>query len=175
MTIRPVYPLESERLRLEPFQESDINELYVMERDPEVKRYGGGVLTRAQAEKLLKRFVAQVRDTGWGAVAIKERATGRIVGLCGIYETENLQEAELFYGLARDAWGQGYATEAAKALVFAALREWGVSRIVVPVNPENVRSIRVLEKIGMRFSHAVNDPESGGSVHVYDLKAEMPR
>jgi ribosomal-protein-alanine N-acetyltransferase len=112
-----------------------------MERDPEVKHYAGGVLTRPQTERLLKKFIESVGATGWGAVAIKLRATHQIVGLCGFYETIEPQEAEIFYGLARDVWGQGYATEAGKALVVAGIQQLRLASIIAPVHPENFRSI----------------------------------
>jgi RimJ/RimL family protein N-acetyltransferase len=170
--MRLQYPIETMRLHLEPFQESDGDALYVMERDPEVKKYAGGVLTREQSEKQLKKFIKIVSETGWGPVAIKLRGTNLIIGLCGFYGTPDPNEAEIFYGLARDAWGQGYATEAAKALAVAGIQQLGLSSIIAPVNPENVRSIRVLEKIGMSFSHISTDSEQYEVAHVYYLKAD---
>jgi RimJ/RimL family protein N-acetyltransferase len=170
-----LYPIETVRLTLTPFEESDIDALYVMERDPEVKRYAGGVLSRPQAEKLLKQFIESVSETGWGAVAIKARATNQIVGLCGLYATDHPQEGEIFFGLAREAWGQGYATEAAGALALAGIRELGLSTIIATVHPENTRSIRVLEKVGMSFSHLSTASELYAVEHVYHLKAERVR
>jgi RimJ/RimL family protein N-acetyltransferase len=166
------YPLLTSRLRLEPFQPTDGDALYVMERNPEVKQYAGGVTTRAQSDKLLQRFIASVRDTGFGPVAIKLRATGEIVGLCGFYGTEPAGEAEIFYGLARHAWGHGYATEAGQVLIAAGINQTGLTRIIAPVNPENVRSIRVLEKIGMTFSHVTTTDAMYGVAHVYCLESE---
>jgi RimJ/RimL family protein N-acetyltransferase len=170
MTIH--YPLLTLRLRLEPFLPTDGDALYVMERDPEVKRYAGGVTTRGQSDKLLQRFIASVRDSGFGPVAIKLGATGEIVGLCGFYGTDTPGEAEIFYGLARHAWGQGYATEAGMALVTAGIKEMGLTRIIAPVHPENVRSIRVLEKIGLTFSHVTTTDVMYAVAHVYCLESE---
>jgi RimJ/RimL family protein N-acetyltransferase len=169
------YPLETRRLRLEPFQELDVDALYVLERDPEVKHYAGGVLTRPQTEKLLKRFIESIRTTGWGAIAIKLRATDQIIGLCGFYATAEPQEAEIFFGLARDAWGMGYATEAGKALVAAGIQQMGLTSIIAPVHPENYRSIRVLEKIGLRFSHVTTSYALYELAHVYQLKSDSLR
>ena len=169
------YPIETIRLRLEPFTEGDGDALFVMERDPEVKRYAGGVLTREQTEKQLHKFIKLVAETGFGPVAIKLRATGQIIGLCGFYSTEDPQAAEIFYGLAREAWGQGYATEAAHALAEAGLRQLHIARIIAPVNPENVRSVRVLEKIGMTFSHVAPSHDPYEVAHVYGRAAVSPR
>lgn len=167
-----VYPIVTERLRLEPFGPGDGDALYVMESDPAVKRYAGGVLTRAQSEKQLHKFIDAVRTTGWGAIAIKLHATGEIVGLCGFYPTDAAHEAEIFYGLARAAWGQGYATEAGQALVDAGVRHLGLGSIVASVHPENVRSVRVLEKIGLRFSHVATVSDGDEPAHVYRLEAD---
>ena len=168
---RIAYPLETPRLRLEPFTEGDGDALFEMERDPEVKRYAGGVLTRQQTEKRLLKFIKLVNETGFGPVAIKMQATGQIIGLCGFYGTDDPQTIEIFYGLARAAWGQGYATEAAKALAVAGMEQLEIARIIAPVNPENVRSVRVLKKIGMTFSHVAPSHDQYEVAHVYFLGA----
>lgn len=169
------YPIDTLRLRLEPFQATDGDALYVMERDPEVKRYAGGVLTREQTTKMLARFIASVRDTGFGPVAIKVRTSGEIVGLCGFYGTETPQQAEIFYGLARPAWGLGYATEAGKALVAAGFEQMGFTRIVATTHLENFGSQRVLEKIGFIFSHVTTTDGFSGVAHCYCLSADAWR
>jgi ribosomal-protein-alanine N-acetyltransferase len=164
------YPLETERLRLEPFQATDGDALFVMERDPEVKRYAGGVLTRAQTEKQLQKFINSVRETGYGPLAIKLRESNEVIGLGGFYATETPGEAEIFYGFARAAWGQGYATEAANALAIAGIEQMGLTSIVAPVHPENRASVRVLEKIGLTFSQVIETHEQYGTAHVYRLR-----
>lgn len=170
MDLRLRYPIESARLILEPFQEADADALYKMESDAVVKQYAGGVLTHAQTEKLLKQFVESVRDTGLGALAIKVKETNQIVGLCGLYLTDTPGEAEIFYGLARDSWGEGYATEACEALIAAATQQLSLSAIIAGVHPENLRSVRVLERLGLRFSHFSTDSELYEVAHVYRLE-----
>lgn len=173
------YPIRTARLCIEPFRAGDGDALYVMERDPEVKRYAGGTLTREQTEKMLHKSIATVRDTGFGPLAIKlcgsdetgGEEAGEIIGLCGFYATTEAGEAEIFYGLARGAWGQGYATEAGKALVKAGFEQLGLRRIIAPVHPENQRSMRVLEKIGMTFSHVTSTGQYE-TAHLYILEAE---
>ena len=169
------YPIDTLRLRLEPFQATDGDALYVMERDPEVKRYAGGVTTRAQSDRLLQRFIASVQDSGYGPVAIKVRTTGEIIGLCGFYGTDAPQEAEIFYGFAQSAWGLGYATEAGRALVAAGFKQMGFTQIIANMNIENVRSLRVLEKIGLTFSHVTTTESLYGVAHCYCLTADAWR
>jgi RimJ/RimL family protein N-acetyltransferase len=153
------YPLETPRLHLTPFTATDGDALYLLERDPEVKRYGGGTLTRLQTEELLQTFITQVAETGLGAIAIKQKTNAELIGLCGLYldDSDNTR-AELFFGLARHRWGQGFATEACHALVDAAFRQSGLRRIVAQVHQENVRSARVLERLGMRCVNRETPP-----------------
>jgi RimJ/RimL family protein N-acetyltransferase len=173
------YPIRTARLYIEPFQAGDGDALYGMERDPEVKRYAGGTLTREQTEKMLHKFIATVREAGYGPLAIKLRHSGEdggehggeIIGLCGFYATTEAGEAEIFYGLAREAWGKGYATEAGRALIKAGIEQLGLKRIIAPVNPENQRSMRVLEKIGMTFSHVTTSLGQYETAHLYVLGA----
>lgn len=145
------FPIETARLRLVPFTADDGDALYLLERDPEVKRYSGGTLTRTQTEKLLQTFITQLAETGLGAIAIKDKVTGELVGLCGLYPVDGDDAvAELFFGVARHWWGQGVATESCRSLIDAAFQQLPLARIIAKVNPENVRSIRVMERIGMR-------------------------
>lgn len=152
------YPIETARLQLTPFTATDGEALYALESDPEVKRYAGGTLTRTQTEQLLARFIKQVAATGFGAVAIKLRTEATLIGLCGLYREGN--ETELFFGLARAAWGQGFATEACCGLIEAAFRLQLFPRIIARVDRTNSRSIHVLKRLGMQqVSTAESTPE----------------
>jgi len=81
-----------------------------------------------------------------GAVAIKLRADGQIVGLCGL--VQEAQDRELFFGLARWAWGQGLATAACRGLITACFQQLKLAQISALVDPANAPSIRVLERLG---------------------------
>ena len=73
---------------------------------------------------------------------------------------EGPEDAELGYRLKRDAWGKGYATEGSRALVEKGFRELGVGRVVALADKDNVASIRVMEKVGLRFERVLSEPES---------------
>jgi len=94
---------------------------------------------------------------------VVERASGRVVGECGVIEkdVDGRAELELVYVLARDAWGLGYATEAAAAMRDAAERE-GITRLIALIDPDNAASARVARKIGMRPEREVIRP--GGAI-----------
>jgi len=154
--MRLYYPIETARLQLAPFTADDGDALYALESDPEVKRFAGGVLTRAQSDQLLAQFMAQLAETSFGAVAIRQRSSGAVVGLCGIYCDEDA--AELFFGLARPMWGQGLATEACCGLLRAAFHLPDLQTVVAYVDCINTRSIRVLERTGMELDVAASSP-----------------
>jgi ribosomal-protein-alanine N-acetyltransferase len=79
---------------------------------------------------------------------------GRLIGWCGLGEFEKIpHETELFYTIAKKFWGKGIGTEIAKAVLEYGLHTVGLKRIVASVNPENTRSVRVLQKAGMKRWH----------------------
>ena len=145
------YPIETARLALTPFSADDGDALYLMERDPAVKRFTGGTLTRTETEELLQGFITQVTATGLGAIAIKMKSSGELVGLCGLIVEENV--GEIFFGLAHRAWGQGFGGEACQGLIQAGFQQLALPRIIATVDPANERSIRLLERLGMRLVH----------------------
>lgn len=164
------YPIATSRLQLTPFTSADEDALYVLESDPEVKRFTGGALTRAQTVQLLQSFIRQVEQTGLGAIAIKEKSSQQVVGLCGI--VQELQEGEIFFGLARRVWGQGYATEVCRALLKASFQELALQRIIAIVHRENERSLRVVERIGMRLISKLASEEASSEELTYELVAQ---
>jgi RimJ/RimL family protein N-acetyltransferase len=122
--------------------------------DPEVCRYmPWGPNTLEQTEAFL-RLVAggrAERPRRMFELGIEERATGRLLGAGGArIQSAEHAVADVGYALRRDAWGQGYATEAGRALVEFALETLGMHRVWATCHVDNQRSARVLEKLGMR-------------------------
>jgi [ribosomal protein S5]-alanine N-acetyltransferase len=83
----------------------------------------------------------------WG---VEERASGSLVGDCGMQLLEGGPDVELGFHLRTSVWGRGYATEAARACLDAAFTDLGLDRVIAIVAPGNAASVRVLEKVGMR-------------------------
>jgi RimJ/RimL family protein N-acetyltransferase len=95
---------------------------------------------------------AQVRRWAYGVPwGVWERETGELVGDCSLFFAEEHGEWELAYGIRRDRWGRGYATEAAQACVRHGFDELHLTKIVADVDPANPASIRVLEKSGFVY------------------------
>jgi RimJ/RimL family protein N-acetyltransferase len=145
--------LETDRLLLRTFTLEDAAGVLVLSSDPEVMRFLSPPLdqTVADAEKRVRRAMDHHARRGFGLNAVVEKATGTVLGSCGVKELEEGPHIEIGYHFRRDAWGKGYATEAARACLRHAFEHLGLTRIVGVVNPLNLASKRVLEKIGLTY------------------------
>jgi len=149
--------LETERLLLRRFTESDVGNLHDLDGDPEVMRFiNGGRPTPRDVirEETMPRFLrAYERFEGFGVWAAIERSTGGFVGWFEFYPRKDAvpEEVELGYRLRRSAWGKGYATEGSRALIRKGFTELGVQRVVAETMAVNAASRRVMEKAGLRY------------------------
>jgi RimJ/RimL family protein N-acetyltransferase len=147
--------LTTPRLRLRPFTPADRDAIHAVYADPEVMRHVGHGAHRSAADTdvALEAFARTLAARGFSFLAVEERASGRLIGDAGLYPVEGREdEVELGYTLERAAWGRGYATEAAGALVAHARTALSASRVVATVDPANAASRHVLEKLGMTAS-----------------------
>jgi RimJ/RimL family protein N-acetyltransferase len=149
--------LETERLLLRRFTESDVANLHDLHGDPEVMRFvnGGRPVPRdVTREETLPRFLrAYERFEGFGVWATIERSTGEFVGWFEFYPRKDTvpEEVELGYRLRRSAWGKGFATEGSRALIRKGFTELGVRRVVAETMAVNTASRRVMEKSGLTY------------------------
>jgi RimJ/RimL family protein N-acetyltransferase len=155
-TAMPGPTLETDRLLLRRWHADDAAPFAAINADPEVMRHiGGGVpLGRGLSDDLLWRFEREWEERGFGLWAVQERAApGVLLGFCGLtvpmFLPELLPAVEVGWRLARAAWGRGLATEAARAAVAFGFEEHAMAEILAIVDPENARSLRVAEKLGM--------------------------
>lgn len=95
---------------------------------------------------------------GFGLWRVVEKASGQPVGICGLVKREGLDDPDVGYAFLSRAWGRGYAAEAAAATLDHARRVLGIGRIVAITKPANAGSMRVLEKIGLRFEKMIHLP-----------------
>ena len=150
---QPHLPLLTDRLELRDFGEADVEWVQAWACDPAVVRFmPWGPNTREQPREFLQRkFAARtgVPRRTWD-LAVVNRSTGRLIGSAGLRLDGGLQQAELGYCFHRDAWGHGFATEAARELPRCGFEQLGLHRIDARVDSRNGASVRVLARIGMR-------------------------
>lgn len=130
-------------------QAEDFEEYAAMHMDFEVVRYTSRTqLTRMDAWRHLATMVGHWHLRGFGMWGVEELATGRLVGRVGFHEPDGWPAFELGWTLGRAAWGKGYATEAAKRCLEYAFHEMNREHVISLIDPENVASIKVAERIG---------------------------
>lgn len=144
-------PLVTARLVLRDFRADDLTAVLAYAGDPEVMRFMFyEPRDRADAEAYLARMLASQRETPRRLyeLAVERRSDARVIGGCDL-TLESEREADLGYLLGRAAWGQGYATELARALVTAGFEQLGLARIFSVCAAGHRASARVLEKAGL--------------------------
>jgi RimJ/RimL family protein N-acetyltransferase len=151
----PEYPVTTERLLLRPHRLEDLGDLLVYHSDPEVVRYiPWPVRSRAETRAALEKRIEQgtvVEEGQWLVLAIVLRDSGRVIGEVLLkYDSETDARGELGYAIARDVAGNGYATEAATAMLSLGFEDFGLHRIVASLDARNTASAHLLERLGMR-------------------------
>lgn len=143
--------LETSRLILRRFVDDDLDVLTAIRSDPLVARFigSGRPQSREQVADMMRAVESTWEHRGFGRYAVTLRPGGGMIGWCGLSLLDYTEEIELGYGIAQEEWGNGYATEAAAAVLKHAFASLHVDRIVAVADPTNAPSVRVLEKIGM--------------------------
>ncbi len=143
--------LETKRLRLGRFTENDLEALSVLMRDPRFMRFSLGVFSREQTAAFLERIFAGYRDNAPSQFAVLPRAENKLIGCCGFFRqiVDGTEEIEIGYRLDPEYWGQGLATEAARAVRDHAFSDLKLDHVISLIHPDNAPSRRVAEKNGM--------------------------
>ena len=120
--------------------------------DPEVMRHigDGHVLDQGQAWREIATHLGHWGLRGYGQWALERRDDGRLIGRAGLWNPAGWPGLEVGWMLARDAWGNGYATEAGAAAIEWAWRNLDVASLISLIQPSNSASIRVAERLGMQ-------------------------
>jgi [ribosomal protein S5]-alanine N-acetyltransferase len=143
--------LETSRLRLREFSRDDADALARVISDPETMRYYPAPFDRAGVEQWIERNMRRYAESGHGLWGVVSKSSGELIGDCGltIQNVDGVGELEVGYHVRRDLWGQGLATEAARACRDYGFTRLSRERIISLIRPENMASRRVAEKNGM--------------------------
>ena len=149
-----VYRLETERLRLREWLPEDREPLAAMNADRRVREFFPHPLSRAESDAFFDRIVAEWAESGQGLYAVERRGDGRLIGLTGLhraaFEASFTPCIEIGWRFVAEVWGQGYATEAARAVLHDAFDRLGLPRVYSFTAAVNLRSERVMRRLGMR-------------------------
>ena len=144
--------IETERLILRPWTDADRAPFVAMSADPAVMETLGGVLSEDQALAYIERAGQHLAIFGFTRWALERRSDGAFIGAVGlapIHQSLPLPAGfEMGWRLTRDAWGQGYATEAARAAIADGFERGGLTEVFAFTSRPNLRSQAVMERVG---------------------------
>ncbi len=158
--------LETERLILREFNLEDAPFIIELLNSPGWLRFIGdrGVHTRESAEKyLLNGPIKSHNENGFGLYLTEEKGSGKPVGMCGLILRNYLETIDIGFAFLESYTGKGYGSEIASATLDYAHHQLGFKKVLAITTEDNQASIRLLEKLGMRFDKIIripNDPES---------------
>ncbi len=174
--------IDTERLIMRAWRESDLAPWAAINADPEVRQYLGPLLTAEQASAWALNYQDDLDRYGFGFWALEVRSSGEFIGFTGLQTVDEgmpFSGIELAWRLARPAWGHGYATEAGQAALLYGFGALGQPEIVAVTMARNLRSQAVMRRIGMTTDPAedFDDPdveESPLRRHVVYRKLRSP-
>lgn len=153
--------VETERLILREAKTSDAAFVLTLLNSPSfIENIGDrGVRTEAEAAAYIEeRMVASYRDNGFGMWLALEKAGGRPVGMAGLVRRDGLDVPDVGYAFLPEAWGRGYAQEAARAAMAHGRKALGMDALAAITTPENEASMAVLRKVGFVFQRMIRLP-----------------
>jgi ribosomal-protein-alanine N-acetyltransferase len=145
-----MFILETERLILREYEEADLDPLHRIFSDPETMKYYPAPFSLQKTQDWIKRNQERYRKDGFGLWAVCLKETNECIGDCGLVKqmVDDRIEVEIGYHINKQYWSKGYATEAAKACKAYGFNQLGLNKLISIIDPKNVPSIRVAEKIG---------------------------
>lgn len=159
--------LETERLILKPFSVEDAEHLFELNSDPDVTKYvGEGAYKNIDDVRNFIRNYDQYEKYGQGRLNMFNKQTGEYIGWCGLKYLADKEYTDLGYRLLKRHWGKGYATEASIVCLDYGFKVLNLDEIIGTAMKENTASIKVFEKLGLRYSHDDNCGEQPGVVYV---------
>jgi RimJ/RimL family protein N-acetyltransferase len=161
--------LETERTIMRKLTKDDAKDFYSLNLDKEVLKFTGDKpFENLQASIDFLASYDQYEKYGVGRLAVIDKATLKFIGWCGLKYNQDKNEYDIGFRFHRQYWNKGFATETAKKCLDFGLNKLGLEKIIGRAMKENVGSIKVLEKIGMRFKERFDFEGREGVI--YELK-----
>lgn len=150
--------LETPRLIIRYFSIRDLEDLFPILGDPQVMEFSIlGVHDRHQIRQFIEQRLLSYIDPGFGLYALVNKENKELIGYCGFFiqNIDERKEVEIGYRLAAKYWGKGLATEAAQTIHQYGREKFNFQRFVCLIDPKNIRSIRVAQKLGMKLEKRI--------------------
>lgn len=168
--------IETQRLILRPPQAEDFEPWAAFMADPETAQFVGGVQDKAMAWRTMCVMTGAWTLNGYSMFSVIEKATGRWVGRLGPWRPYGWPGTEVGWGIARDAWGRGYATEGAAAAIDWAFDNFDWHEVIHTIDPANFASQAVARRLGSEIlRQGEMPPPIGGVLDVWGQSREQWR
>ena len=165
--------LETERLILRSFSRHDLDPFAEIIADVDVIQYAtytGDVMSRTQARNWLCLMIGHWHMRGFGIWAVDEKATGKLIGRIGLQFLDWFDDVELVWMLKKSAWGKGFASEGAQAAIKHGFNTLELPRMTSVIHTINEPSIRLAERLGMKFERQIERQEIKFSEYSLNIK-----
>ena len=146
--------------------------LALLNEEPFLRNIGDrGIRTLEDAAAyVLSGPVASYEKFGFGLYAVELKQSGETLGICGLLKRETLEDVDVGFAFLRKFWGRGYASESAEAVMNYGWNTVGLNRIVAITAPKNHDSIKLLEKLGLRFEKMIQMPGHAGETALFSAE-----
>jgi RimJ/RimL family protein N-acetyltransferase len=170
--------IETDRLVLRRLSIDDARFILELLNEPSFIRYIGdkGVRTLDDARGYIANQVASYERFGFGLYLTRRKQDDAAIGICGLVKRESLDDVDLGFAFLPQFWSHGYAVESASAVMAYATSVCELPRVVAVTDPDNLASIKVLEKVGLRFSRMARLLPDGPELKLFssDVAVESP-
>ncbi|NOS83601.1 MAG: GNAT family N-acetyltransferase [Ignavibacteria bacterium] len=166
------YIIETERLRLREFNSTDGELIYELLNSPGWLKYIGSrsISTVDDAVNYIESKLQKgYRDSGFGFYLVELKATGDKTGMCGLVKREGLDDIDLGFALLPQYENKGYAAESSLAVIQYAKNILNIDKLAAITLPSNLSSIKLLEKLGMKFDKKINIPGDQEELLLYKM------
>lgn len=170
---RTGWSLETERLVLRRVTLDDAGLMLAIWNDAAFIRHVGdrGIRTTEEAQDALQEGAFKLYEQyGYGPYCMSLKESGALIGICGLFRRENLDDPDIGFGVLPEYCGRGLAGEAAAAVVAHARDDLGIERLTAIVSPENKASIGLIEKLGLTFERRITMPGEESEISLYGMK-----
>jgi ribosomal-protein-alanine N-acetyltransferase len=162
--------IETDRLRLRPVTVEDTALMLAVWNDPAFIENvtDRGIRTVEQAREAIKGGAGKLfEDYGYGPYCMSLKSDGTMIGICGLFKRENIDDPDIGFGVLPDYCQKGYAGEAAAAVVEYARTTLGIGVLAAIVSPTNAPSIGLIEKLGLTFERMITMPGEDDAICLY--------
>ncbi|EGR2782009.1 GNAT family N-acetyltransferase [Vibrio parahaemolyticus] len=165
--------LTTERLILRLVSVDDAPFILELYNHPDFYRFVGDKQMRTdyEAARYIKENMLRMEEKkGVSLLVVEDKQTKQPLGICGLVKRDTLNACDIGYGFLPSAYGQGFAIEAAKAVIEYAKQAMQLSQLVAITNNDNIRSISLLKKLGFEFERVEQQYDNGRTLELYTLQ-----